>query len=75
MRYYINIQNILRLRPAHCAQAAAAERSYPTSKVRGSGLGCQDAKAQEQLRGATARPRSGATVERSYPASEVGAAA
>ena len=53
-----------------CDVAGMAKRSYSMSKVRGSGLGCQDAKAQEQLRGATARPRSGATVERSYPASE-----
>ena len=36
-----------------------AERSYPTSEVRGSGLECQAAMAQERPRGATLRPRSG----------------
>ena len=39
---------------------SAAERSYPTSKVRGSGLECQAAMAQERQRGATLCPRSGA---------------
>ena len=47
-----------------------AERSYPTSKVRGSGLECQAAMVQERPRGATLRPRS-AAAERSYPVSEV----
>ena len=32
--------------------------SYPTSEVRGSGLECQAASAQEQWRGATLSPRS-----------------
>ena len=54
-----------------------AERSYPTSEVRGggreeiphvrgrgSGRECQAATAQEQLRGATLRPRSGAEAGR-----------
>ena len=63
---------------------SVAERSYPTSEVRGSGLECQAATAQERLRGATLRrgqgrrlggdtlsPRSGVAAERSYPASEV----
>ena len=51
---------------------APAKRSYPTSKVRGSGREYQTATAQEWLRGATLRPRSGAgTAERRYPASEV----
>ena len=47
-----------------------AERSYPTSKVRG--------RSQEEPmpegwrpRGATPRPRSGAAAERSYPPPEV----
>ena len=42
------------------AWKAAAKRSYPTSKVRGSGWECQTATAaQEQPRGATQSPRSG----------------
>ena len=41
------------------------------SEVRGSGLDCQVATAQEQPRGATLRHRSGVAAERSYPASEV----
>ena len=40
------------------------------SEVRGGGRECQAATAQEQPRGATARPRSGAAAERRYPASE-----
>ena len=35
-----------------------AERSYPASEVRGISQECQAATAQEQLRGATPRPRS-----------------
>ena len=52
---------------------AAAERSYPTAKVRGGG--------REELphsqgqgrrpRGATPRPRSGVAAERSYPTAKV----
>ena len=53
------------------ARRAAAKRSYPTSKVRGSGRGYQTVTAQEWPRGATPRPRSGGVAERSYPASEV----
>ena len=41
------------------------------SEVRGSGLECQAATAQEQQRGATLLPRSGAAAKRSYPALEV----
>ena len=41
------------------------------SEVRGSGLECQAATAQEQPRGATPHPRSGAVAGRSHPASEV----
>ena len=40
------------------------------SEVRGSGLECQAAMAQEWLRGATLSPRSGAAAERSYSTSE-----
>ena len=40
-----------------------AERSYPTSEVRGSGRECQAAMVQEWPRGATPRPRSGVTAE------------
>ena len=49
----------------------ATRRRNPESKVRGSGLECQAATAQEQPRGATLCPRSGAAAERSYPVSEV----
>lgn len=45
----------------------AADRSYPTSEVRGSGSECQAAMVQERRRGATLRPRSVA-ARRSYPA-------
>ena len=41
------------------AQRAVAKRSYPTSNIRGSGREYQTATAQERLRGATPRPRSG----------------
>ena len=44
--------------------------SYPTSEVRGSGLECQAAEAQERPRGATPRPRSGVMAERSHPTLE-----
>ena len=48
-----------------------AERSYPTSEVRGSGRDCQAVMGQEWPGGATPHPRSGAAAKRSYPASEV----
>ena len=51
--------------------ASTAERSYPTSEVRGSSLDCQAVMAQERPRGATLQPRSGLVAERSYPASKV----
>ena len=67
---------------------SAAERSYPTSKVRGSGLEFQAVMAQKQRRrttqvrgqgrrpgGATPRQRSGAVTERRYPRMRPGAAA
>ena len=48
-----------------------AKRSYPTSKVRGSGREYQIATAQERPREATPRLRSGGAAERRYPESEV----
>ena len=45
------------------ARGAVAKRSYPTSKVRGSGQECQAVMVQEWLGGATLRPGSGAPVE------------
>ena len=54
------------------ARRPVAKRSYPTSKVRGSGRECQAATAQERPRRATPSLRSGeGDAERSYPASEV----
>ena len=65
------------------ATLSTAEKSYPRSEVRGSGLECQAATAQERPRGATPCPRSVAAgrrhiasevrvaAERSYPTSEV----
>ena len=53
------------------AQRAAVKRSYPTSKVRGSGREYQIAMAQEPPREATPRLRSGGAAERRYPESEV----
>ena len=44
-----------RLQPA--GALSAAERSYPTSEVRGRSQECQAATAQERPRGATIRPR------------------
>ena len=61
----------LRLGVSGCDGEGAAERSYPTTKERGSGWECQAATAQEWPRGATAGPRSGAAAERSYPPPEV----
>ena len=59
------------LRVPGCHGAGRAERSYPTSEVRGSGQECQAGTAQEWPRGATPHPRSGGAAGRSYPASEV----
>ena len=53
------------------AGAPSVAESYPTSEVRGSGLECQAAMAQERPRGATLCPRSVAVAGRSYPAFEV----
>ena len=50
---------------------SVAEKSYPTSKVRGSGQECQAATAQERPGGATLRLVSGAAAGRSNPTSEV----
>ena len=60
----------------HLVQAAAtgtlstAERSYPTSAVRGRSRE-DPMRERRQPRGATPRPRSGAAAGRSYPTSEV----
>ena len=62
-------------RRLRASSLSAAERSYPTSEVRGSSLECLAVTAQEQPRGTTLCPRSGVAAERSYPASEVRAAA
>ena len=51
------------------AGALSVAESYPTSEVRGSGLECQAAMAQEWPREATPRPRSGA-ARRSHLAPE-----
>ena len=56
---------------AGALSTGGCERSYTTTEVRGSGLECQAATAQEQQRGATLLPRSGAAAKRSYPALEV----
>ena len=53
-----------------CA-GSSAERSYLTSKARGSDRECQAVKVQERPRGATTHPRSRAAAERSYPTSKV----
>ena len=50
---------------------SAAERSYPTSEVKGRSRECQAVMVQERLRGATPHPRPEMAAERSYPASEV----
>ena len=48
---------------------------FPTFEVRGTGLECQAATAQERPRGATPHPKSGAAAGRRHPESEVRAAA
>ena len=55
---------------ARAGALSMAKRSYPRSEVRGSGLECQAVMAQERLRGATLRPRSGVAGKR-HPTSEV----
>ena len=57
-------------RAAATGALSAAERSYPTSEVRGSGRECQNAMAQEWPRGASLRLRSRAAARRSYPTPE-----
>ena len=47
-----------------------AERSDPSPKVRGGDRECQDASAQERLRGATPCLRSGEAAKRSNPTSK-----
>ena len=60
---------------ARAGALSAAERSYPTSKVRGSSLECQAVTAQERPRGATLGSRSGAAAGRRQPRSKVRAVA
>ena len=50
---------------------SAAERSYPTSEVKGRSRECQAVMVQEQLRGATPHPGSGVVVERTHPGPNV----
>ena len=57
------------------ARRAAAKRSCPASEVRGGGRECQAATAQERLRGATPRPRSGAVKRAVAPHPRSGAVA
>ena len=52
------------------ARGAAAKKSYPRSKVRGSGRECQAATVQERPRGAIPRPRPEAVAGRNYPTSK-----
>ena len=52
-----------------------AKSSYPLPKVRGCDRECQAVSAQEQSRGVTPRPRSGAAARKSYHTPEVGEAA
>ena len=49
---------------------SAAERSYPTSEVSGSGRERQAVTAQERPRGATLRPKPGTAAGRSHPVRE-----
>ena len=49
---------------------SAAERSYPTSEVRGRSRECQAATAQEQLRGETLRSRPEAVATKNNPMSK-----
>ena len=58
------------VRRLRAGSPSAAERSYPTSEVRGSGLECQAATAQEWPRGAAPHPRSVAAARRSHLAPE-----
>ena len=58
------------MQAAAAGALSLAERSYPTSEVRGNGLECQAATVQKQPGGDTLNPRSGAAAERSYPASK-----
>ena len=50
---------------------SAGERSYPISEVRGRGLECQAATAQEWPRGDTPRWKSGSVAGRSHPVPKV----
>ena len=57
----------------HPRSGAAADRSYPTSKVRSSGWQeLPRIQGQEEgLKGVTPHPRSGAAADRSYPTTKV----
>ena len=50
--------------------SSVAERSYPSPKVRGGNPECQAAMVQEQPRGTTPCPRSGAAAKRNNPKSK-----
>ena len=54
-----------------CAKSGREELPHVLGQGQKPGRECQTATAQERLRGATLRLRSGGTAERRYPASEV----
>ena len=55
----------------HALRRSLAMRTHPSPKVRGGDREHQASTAQEQPRGATPHPRSGAAAEMSYPTPEV----
>ena len=59
------------MQAAATSALSTAQRSHPTSEVRGSSRGYQTVTAEERPRGATPHPKSGGAAERRYPASEV----
>ena len=67
--HYFNIWASFLALPLLSGGMCACE--LPSVQGRGSGLECQAAMAQEQARGATPHPRSGAAAERSYHTPEV----
>ena len=68
--HYFNIWASFLALPLLSGGMCACE--LPSVQGRGSGLECQAAMAQEQARGATQHPRSGAAAGRRYPTSEAG---
>ena len=66
----LNIREFTKSRRLRAGSLSVADRSYPTSQVRGSSLECQAPTALERPRGATPRPRSVAAGRR-HPASEI----